>query len=95
MEVRKYNPSDYFTVASWWSKQKWPVIPSDHLPEHGFIVDGIAAGFLYKTDSKFALLEFVIANPDTSKEDRSKALDLVIDSLLKSNRPLISSPGIY
>lgn len=89
MQIRKYVSSqDYFSIAVWWNEQKWTSIPQDHLPEHGFIVEGIAAGFLYKTDSKFALLEFVIANPSTSKEERSEALDLIIDNLLNLAKEL-------
>lgn len=82
MNVRLYENSDYSEVAGWWLDQNWPIIPQDHLPEFGFIVPGIAAGFLYKTDSNFALLEFVIANPNSSKEDRANALDLVIENLI-------------
>jgi hypothetical protein len=88
MEVRKYQPSDYFELCTWWELQKWPSMGQDHLPENGFIVEGIAAGFLYKTDSKFALMEFIIANPKTEKETRAQALDLVIDSLLNLAKEL-------
>jgi hypothetical protein len=82
MEVRQYKPSDYISVASWWVMHDWPVIDADHLPKHGFIVDDKAVGFLYMTDSKIAWLEFIVANPNVSKEDRSEALDLVINKLI-------------
>ena len=82
MEVRRYTSSDYSSLETWWKDQNWSSVPEDHLPEYGLIVDGIAAAFLYRTDSKFALLEFVIANPNSSKEERSEALDLIIDNLL-------------
>lgn len=88
MEVRKFQTSDYFELCGWWNKHNWPCIPLDHLPENGFIVEGLAAGFLYKTDSKFGLLEFVVANPDSSKEDRAQALDLVIDNTLNLAKEL-------
>ncbi len=88
MEVRKYSPNDYFEISVWWKNQGWPGVPQDHLPETGFVVEGIASGFLYKTDSKIAWLEFIIANPSTTKEERSEALDLIIDKLLETAKEL-------
>jgi hypothetical protein len=82
MKVRRFISSDYNDLVNWWKAQKWTPVPEDHLPEYGLVIDGIAAGFIYRTDSKFALLEFVIANPNTTKEERSEALDLIIDDLL-------------
>lgn len=73
---------DYGAISEWWTAQKWPVIPREMLPGTGAIVPGRAAGFLYKTDSQIAWLEFVVANPASDKMERRAALDAVIQSLL-------------
>lgn len=85
MEVREVDlSSDYIELVIWWSQHKWTPMPKDMLPGTGFIVPGFAAGFLYKTDCKIAMLEMVVANPKTDKEERSKALDLVIAKLIET-----------
>lgn len=89
MNIRRFEiTKDYPQVADWWFEQKWPIIDTKHLPRIGFIVDGYCAGFLYQTDSAFGLLEFVIANPKTDKEERSKALDLLLETLIKQAKEL-------
>jgi len=82
MVLRKVEITDYPTLASWWRARDWSVPSYDMLPATGMIVDGVAAGFLYRTDSKICWLEFVISNPESDKSDRSQALNLIIDDLL-------------
>lgn len=82
MTARAFTPADYAEVASWWEAQGWPVIPPEMLPGTGVVVPGLAAGFLYKTDSAIAILEFVVANPASDKMERRAALDAVIEALL-------------
>jgi hypothetical protein len=84
MLVRTYRKTDYKTVSNWWNRyDEWQAVPEDFLPETGFVAfdsDGeVAAAFCYKTDSGFALLEWHIANPDTTKEQRADALDSIIE----------------
>lgn len=91
MEVRRFDKErDYKTVAHWWANYKgWgAVVPIEFLPEHGYIVDDVCAGFLYKTDSKFALLEWVIANPESDATTRSEALDQLIPAILREAKAL-------
>lgn len=86
MEIRKFDPeTDYVTCTSWWRKHSWPAVPLDLLPKTGLMVEDngvkLAAGWLYLTDSRFAVLEWVVGNPEASKYDRSTALDLLLISL--------------
>ena len=39
----------------------------------------IVAGFLYKTNSKGVLLEWIISNPKYKEEDRQVAIELLIN----------------
>lgn len=45
----------------------------------GYIVEDIAAAWLYTTNSKFAIIAWPISNKDKSKEDKDKALDLIFN----------------
>ena len=80
-----------------------PPIPVSSLPENGYLVQGLAAGFLYKTDCDIALIENFISNPDSPWADRQAALDAVTLALVacaKSNgfrhvMALTTSQAIY
>lgn len=79
--MRLFTSADKPLLDSWWSAQGWPAIPLTHLPATGIIVDECAAGFLYKTDSQFALLEFVVGDPAVDKTRRQAAVDRVVECL--------------
>lgn len=80
LEVRPYEQKDFEQVKSW--ARHGTTYESDLLPVTGFIVDGIAAYFLYETDSKVCWMENLIARKDSDPEERRKAIGMIIDSLL-------------
>lgn len=83
MKIVKFEKIEHYEdVCYWWSQHDWSQLPRDALPKTGFIVEGVAAGFLYKTDSQFAILEFIISNKNAKKEDRKQAVDLVVKNLI-------------
>lgn len=88
MELRRFLKSDYDTITTWYKARKLNTVPSLFLPEIGFIVDGVAAGFLIQTDASFCILEPFIANPDASEEDRDKALSSILAELVNKARRL-------
>lgn len=57
--------------------------PRDIFSSTGWCVPGVAAWWLYLTDSTLAWTEMLVGNPDVSKERRSEGLDLVIAHVLK------------
>lgn len=78
---------DYNNVLlKWWKDWGWKAPPKDFLPETGIIVSkgdvDICAGFMYLTNSKVALTEFVVSNKKYKEKDRGEALDFLIDCLL-------------
>jgi len=83
VEARKFDlSSDYDILFKWWRAHgSFPPKP-EHLSPNGIVVevDGIpvAAGFLYRTDSKICVFEFVVSDPEASKVNRHNALKTLI-----------------
>ena len=86
MNIRKLQESDYKILEKWWKVWDWPPIEKDFLPENGTgglmvqAKDGtpIVAGFLYMTNSKAVLLEWIISNPEYREPDRDAAITSLI-----------------
>tara|TARA_R110002167_G_scaffold163968_1_gene360833 strand:+ start:81 stop:488 length:408 start_codon:yes stop_codon:yes gene_type:complete len=87
LNIRMLEDSDWNTLVKWWAAwPEWPTPPKDFLPDNGkggFMVEKegqpIVAGFLYTTNSKVALLEFIISNPEYREKDRGEAIELLIN----------------
>lgn len=60
-----------------------PLQPVDLLPI-GFIVPGVAAGFLRRAEGGVGIIEGVCTNPLVSSSTRHKALDAVFRALLST-----------
>jgi len=86
--VRWLKESDYETLVKWWKDYDWNPIDKSVLPNNGLSglmitkdeID-ICAGFLYTSNSKMAMVEFIISNKDYKKRDKILALDLLINEL--------------
>ncbi len=96
MNIRKLTESDYETLVKWWRAWKWPPVEKDFLPDNGtggFVVCKddvmIVAGFVYITNSKAVLLEWIISNPEYKEDDR----DLAILCLIKTVEKIIKDWG--
>lgn len=87
LTIRRYDETDFAVINQWWIAHGWTMVPS-MLPRIGFVVDGICAGFLYQTDSTFALLEWVISNPASEKESRRQGLDLLVEAAIREAKDL-------
>ena len=96
MNMRKLTESDYEALCEWWKAWKWPPVEKDFLSDNGtggYVIekDGvmIVAGFVYITNSKVALLEWIISNPEYRETDR----DMAITCLIKAIETLIKDWG--
>tara|TARA_Y100001938_G_scaffold141767_1_gene212051 strand:- start:580 stop:975 length:396 start_codon:yes stop_codon:yes gene_type:complete len=82
LNVRQHRDGDYETIAKWWTWWKWPVIPKENLPSTGLMVEkgdtSIVSCYIYFTNSKGALLEWVVSNPEYREKDRKKAIELLL-----------------
>jgi hypothetical protein len=56
-----------------WSKKRGCVWTSSKRSTYGYIVPGVAAGWLYVTDGDFCIAEGLISNPDASSGARHEA----------------------
>lgn len=86
--LRAVSGEDYDNVLlKWWKNWGWEAPPKDFLPETGLIVSkgniDICAGFLYLTNSKVGLTEFVVSNKEYRDSDRGEALDFLLDCILE------------
>jgi hypothetical protein len=91
LKARQLKDSDWETLTAWWNS--WPdwVSPSkDFLPDNGtggLMIQKnnkpIVAGFLYFTNSKSVLLEWIISDPNYKETDRQEAVELLIKTAEK------------
>ena len=89
MNIRRLTENDWDTLVSWWDAwDEWTAPPKEFLPDNGtggFMVESddipIVAGFVYMTNSKAALLEWIISNPDYRNDDRKQAVELLITAV--------------
>lgn len=49
----------------------------DELPKHGFIVHGIACGWIYLTDSNICFPDGFVSNPARTSEERHEAFVII------------------
>lgn len=86
LNIRKLTENDWGTLIQWWDAwPEWDAPPKDFLPENGtggLMVESegepIVAGFMYITNSKGVLLEWIISNPKYREEDRNDAINLLL-----------------
>ena len=86
LQVRKLIEKDWSLLPQWWEAYDQEPIERDFLPDNGlggFMVckenDPIAAMFLYTTNSKTAIPAVVISDRYYKDNDRSDALQLLVD----------------
>lgn len=87
MDIRLLDLNkDYETLSSWWTQRNHVIITKDFLSDYGVLASkngkDLAAMWLYPVVStKWCMVRFPIANPDTTKAERDAAMDLIINTL--------------
>jgi hypothetical protein len=79
----EYNNEKHLDSIADWYKARKIGFDKRFLSPIGSIVEGVAAQFLYRTDGDVCFLENLIANPETTAEQRDEAIDLVVKSNIK------------
>ena len=89
-DVRPLSETDYDDIlVSWWKDWRWDAPPRAFLPEDGtggvIVYDGdvpVCAGFIYKTNSEIAWVDWIISNKNYKKKpSRGEAIQLLINTL--------------
>lgn len=87
MEIRQFSMhDDYKDINSWFYSRKGEYFPIKFLSQTGFIVPGIAVGFLIKTDANVGILEPFISNPQAPEKERDEALNMILETLCNHAR---------
>lgn len=74
---------DYETLKSWWEGHGWPALPVEDIPDTGFIANETAFGCLYiDIHGRFAMMEWVVTDPNAPARQAVKSLNEVIGRLL-------------
>lgn len=81
--IKVYEQTDYPLLKQWWEQYGWQPVSIDALPSTGYIINNVCAGFLYKTDSSIAWLEWVVADKSADKELKTASLDMLIQVLIE------------
>lgn len=72
--IRQFTDDDLSQINEWYAAHGAPPVPRTRISNIGRIEPGVAAGFLYQTDSSVCLLEGYVSNPLAASEDRGRAL---------------------
>ena len=90
-DIKILKSNDYDdTLVKWWEDWGWTPPPKDFLPQEGtggmMVLDPdgtpICAGFIYITNSKVCLIEFIVSNKKYRKKPhRKNAMGLLIETL--------------
>lgn len=91
MNIRKLVESDYEILQKWWEAwPDWSAPAKEFLPDNGtggFMVEKndkpIVAGFVYITNSKAVLFEWVVSDPEYREDDREMAIVCLINTVEK------------
>ena len=86
--MRPFRRDDLAEVNAWYAGHGMPALPPAAIPELGFIEPGVAAGFIYETDSGVCLLEGFVTRPGVGPKARHAALNDITENLLGAARDL-------
>lgn len=83
MLVSRVLELDFDEIERWFEAHDMTMPHKSLFPPTGFIVRGIAAGFIYFTDSPLAIIDDYISNPTSDLKTRSDALNMITEHLLE------------
>lgn len=86
MEIVKFNDKEHYeALRMFWAQYDWEAPELDCLPRTGFVAQNetgiIGACFYYKTNSKMAMMDWLIADKESDKEHRNVAVLMLIEKI--------------
>lgn len=85
-EVKNFREHHYDEMSKWFVARGMPAPPRWFLSSKGFIVPGLAAGFLYTTNSQVAFIDCYISNPDADSVPIREAIDAITRRIIQISR---------
>ena len=70
-------------LSTWINQWKIDPIAIETLPRTGFVVDNIAALFVYETNSSLCFLDYLISNKEQDKIKTNEAIDILVEHAIK------------
>lgn len=85
-----YDPAIHHSqICSWLRKRGFEhVIPLEDYPEDGFVVDATACGFLIKTNTRTAIVDYIITNSDANAFARGRAVKNIARQIIATAKNL-------
>jgi len=80
--VRRVLELDFDEIRAWFEARELKIPDRSLFPKVGFIVEGVAAGFIYFTDSPVAIIDCYISNPLSDSKYRSEAITGITEALI-------------
>lgn len=88
MKFREFTKNDYELVVSWWKHYgDWALMPYEYLSATSYVVvdendKPMTFASLYLTNSPFAVLEWITADPTLERQKKDEALDMLLCNVL-------------
>lgn len=84
LKLRKADLSkDLIQLRHWMTDWQMTHLPEWWYPENNYIIDDVVFASYYKTDSKLAYIENIVANPHCPHEVRFKGVELISKHIFK------------
>lgn len=81
--IRPVEESDFKEIFRWHELRGMRPPDIGSMPGVGLIQPGVAAVFLYRTDSDVCLLDCAVSNPEAERSECDEALDSILRELVK------------
>lgn len=80
--LRRYTRADYELMSSWYTLWGMETPPPSKLSSCGWVLNGVAMGFIYPTEGSIALIDGLVASPALSKGARHAVVKRLAGSLV-------------
>jgi hypothetical protein len=80
LEISNFEENDIDEINAWRVLRGFEPIPRDLFPKNGLIVRGVAAVFIYLTDSSLAMIEGLISNPEAGIIKRARVIKSLVSA---------------
>lgn len=80
---RRYKDHDYEMVYNWFFSRGIAPPSRLFLPEIGYLVEGVAAGFLVQTDTSVAVLDYMVSGLGVDPSLKARSIVAIADSLIR------------